>query len=143
MKNAGRFIRKAGMVMSCLCAISLMAGTSLQAAEKITTAGSSTIRPIVDKASKAFKAIHPDVTFIIGGGGSSHGVKSVGTNEVNIGQASRFIKDKEMNEFPHLVPFKIGLDGIAIIVNKNNLLNAITKAQIQQQWKRFAKDKRK
>lgn len=131
MKIAGKFMKKAGIMMSCLCAISLMPGTSSQAAEKITTAGSSTIRPIVDKASKAFKAIHPDVSFIIGGGGSSHGVKAVGTNEVNIGQASRFIKDKEMNEFPDLVPFKIGLDGIAVIVNKNNPLSAITKAQIQ------------
>ncbi len=106
MKFAGKFIKKAGIMMSCLCAISLMAGTSSQAAEKITTAGSSTVRPIVDKASKAFKAIHPDVSFIVGGGGSSHGVKSVGNNEVNIGQTSRFIKDKEMKKFPNLVPFK-------------------------------------
>jgi len=100
-------------------------------AEEITTAGSSTIFPIVNDAAIAFKKEHPDIAITVGGGGSSHGVKSVGNNEVNIGQASRNIKDEEMKNFPSLVPFKIGLDGIAIIVNADNPLNSITKKQVQ------------
>ena len=131
MKNAGNFIKRTREIVTLTCAISLLSFLSAQAAEKITTAGSSTIRPIVDKASIAFKKTHPDVSFLVGGGGSSHGVKAVGTGEVMLGQASRFVKDKEMKQYPSLVPFKIGMDGIAVIVNKNNPVSAVTKEQVQ------------
>lgn len=124
-------MRKAGirLVLSILFCIVSVGYAHSQ--EKITTAGSSTIRPIVDKASRAFKKTHPDVSFVIGGGGSSHGVKAAGTGEVHIGQASRNIKDEEMKAYPDLVPFKIGLDGIAIIINSSNPVNAVTKSQVQ------------
>ncbi len=131
MKNAGKMIKKTGIVISMACVVSLMSLLTTQAAEQITTAGSSTIRPIVNKASVAFKKTHPGVGFVVGGGGSSHGVKAVGTGEVMIGQASRYIKDKEMQKYPKLVPFMVGLDGIAMIVNKNNPLGSITKEQVQ------------
>jgi phosphate transport system substrate-binding protein len=131
MKKAGNALKKTGWIFVFACMVSLVLLPGVQAAEKITTAGSSTVRPIVDKAATAFKKTHPGVTFIVGGGGSSHGVKAVATGEVMIGQASRFIKEKEMKQYPDLVPFKIGLDGIAVIVNKNNPLNAITREQVQ------------
>lgn len=99
--------------------------------EKITTAGSSTIRPIVEKASKAFKKNHPGVEFVIGGGGSSHGVKSAGNGDVSIGQCSRNLKEKEKKQWKDLVAYKIGLDGVAIIVNKKNPISKITKQQVQ------------
>lgn len=124
-------MRNAGSRLIVTVIFSFMLAGFANSAEKITTAGSSTVRPIVDKAAKAFKNTHPDVYFVIGGGGSSHGVKAAGTGEVNIGQASRNIKDKEMKAYPDLVPFKIGLDGIAVIINSSNPINAITKQQIQ------------
>lgn len=117
--------------MSGVLLVLCMAATVAHAAEKITTAGSSTIFPIIQDAAKAFQQTHPDVTFVVGGGGSSHGVKAAGTNEVNIGQASRDIKDSEMKAYPNLVPFKIGLDGVAVIVSSANPLNAISKKQVQ------------
>ena len=123
MKNAG---------ISLTVAIFFIVVTGhAYSAEKITTAGSSTVRPIIQKASIIFKQTHPDVTFVVGGGGSSHGVKAAGTGEVQIGQASRYIKEKEMKTYPDIVPFKIGLDGIAVIVNSSNPINAITKQQVQ------------
>ena len=124
-------MRKSGFLVMAIALFFTFLTSSAIAAEKITTAGSSTIRPIVDKAAKAFKKTHSDVSFVIGGGGSSHGVKAAGTGEVNIGQASRDIKTNEMETYPNLVPFKIGLDGIAIIVNSSNSLTAITKEQVQ------------
>jgi len=124
-------MRVAGFVTTGITLFFLISTSYAISAEKITTAGSSTIRPIVDKAAKDFKKTHPDVSFIIGGGGSSHGVKAAGSGEVNIGQASRNIKDKEMKAYPNIVPFKIGLDGIAIIVNSSNTVSAITKEKIQ------------
>ncbi|MHB8810522.1 MAG: phosphate ABC transporter substrate-binding protein [Desulfobulbaceae bacterium] len=117
--------------IAVLAVFAAFACATAQAEETITTAGSSTIHPIVDAAAKAFKANHPEVNFVVGGGGSSHGVKAAGTGEVQLGQCSRFLKDKEMQEYPDLVPFKIGLDGVAVIVNTDNGLTSITKEQVQ------------
>lgn len=124
-------MQKAGIRLAVAIIVSLMVAGYAHSAEKITTAGSSTVRPIVDKASKAFKKTHPDVSFIVGGGGSSHGVKEAGLGEVDIGQASRNLKEKEIQTYPDLVAFKVGLDGIAVIINSSNPVNAITKQQVQ------------
>jgi phosphate transport system substrate-binding protein len=115
-----------------LTAVLILAQSTVSyGAGDITVAGSSTIRPIVEKASKAFKGNNPSTNFTIGGGGSSHGVKSAANGDVLIGMASRNLKSKEKNKWPILVAHKIGLDGIAIIVNKKNPINKITKKQVQ------------
>ncbi|EKD25828.1 MAG: hypothetical protein ACD_79C01483G0001 [uncultured bacterium] len=110
--------------------ISVLTVFSVYAETTITTAGSSTIKPIVDKASAAFKQKNPDVKFVIGGGGSSHGVKAAGTGEVMIGQCSREVYEKEKTAYPDLVDTKIALDGVAVIVNDKNPINNITKEQL-------------
>ena len=69
--------------------------TSYGGDTKITIAGSSTIRPIVEKTAKAFKKNNPGVEFVVGGGGSSHGVKSAASGNVLVGMASRNLKEKE------------------------------------------------
>jgi phosphate transport system substrate-binding protein len=99
--------------------------------QRITVAGSSTVRPIVQKASEAFCKANPQVKFIIGGGGSGHGVKSAGTSKVKLGMASRDLKDKETKQYKDLVPIKVGLDGIAVIINGKNPITKITRQQVQ------------
>ncbi len=117
---------------NCILAAAMFSMNSLaQGGEQITVAGSSTIRPIVQKATAEFKKTHPDIKFVVGGGGSSHGVKSVATAQVIIGMASRNLKDKETAEWPDLVPTTIGRDGIALIVSSKNPISKITKQQVQ------------
>lgn len=124
MKNLWKMFVIAGLVL-------IECTVSFGAVKTITTAGSSTIRPIVDRAAKVFRKTHPNVKFVVGGGGSSHGVKSVGSGNVLIGQASRYLKEKEKTEWPDLVSHLIGLDGVAVIINKKNPVSKITKQQIQ------------
>ena len=109
----------------------VLLGAQLAQAETITLAGSSTIRPIVKAAAKTFKKIHKDVKFVIGGGGSSVGVKSAGSGKVMIGMASRDMKDKEKAKYSDLVAHKIGVSGVAVIAHKSNSLSKITKQQVQ------------
>ena len=126
MKQSTKF------VAAVLCVLLLGISTPLKAAgTEITVAGSSTVRPIIEQAALDFKKTHSNVKFVIGGGGSSHGVKSVATGEVLLGLASRAIKDKETEKWNDLVPVKIGLDGIAVIVNSKNPVKKVTKQQIQ------------
>lgn len=124
MKNFFKLFMLTGLVL-------FQSTVSYGANKKITTAGSSTIRPIVEKAAKEFKKSHPDVGFVVGGGGSSHGVESAANGEVLIGQASRNLKEKEKKKWSDLVAYKIGLDGVAVIVNKKNPINKISKQQVQ------------
>ncbi|MFC1746222.1 phosphate ABC transporter substrate-binding protein [Candidatus Riflebacteria bacterium] len=113
-------------------------------AESLKIEGSSTVRPIVQKASKVFLTENTDVEFNISGGGSSHGIESAATGDVNIGMASRDFKKTEMKKWDGLVTHKIGIDGIAVIVNRWNPIKGITKKQIQDiftgkitNWKEF------
>ncbi len=77
-----------------LLAMGCMAAGAAES-DQITVAGSSTVRPIVEKASKEFAKLHPEVSFVVGGGGSSHGVKTVAGEEVMLGMASRDLKGSE------------------------------------------------
>ena len=97
----------------------------------IHIAGSSTVRPISQAAAAKFGPAH-GVKFRIEGGGSSHGVKSVATGKVDIGNASRNIKKSELAKWPSLVPHTVGYDGVTIILNKDVSITAMTHDQIQK-----------
>jgi phosphate transport system substrate-binding protein len=66
------------------------------------------------------------------GGGSSVGVTSAGEDTVDIGMASRNIKDSEFDEFPELQVFTIAYDGIAIVTNPGIELESLTIDQVRQ-----------
>jgi len=101
----------------------------------ITSAGSTTVQPAMKACGKAFRKQHPDTQIIIAGGGSSKGVKTIGRGKVDIGRASRNIKQKESAAFPDIKPVKIGTDGVAIVVHKSNPLSAISSDQVEQLFK--------
>ena len=101
----------------------------------ITSAGSTTVQPAMKACGKAYRQSHPDLQIIIAGGGSGKGVKTIGRGKVDIGRASRNIKDKEMSAFPAIKPFRIGTDGVAIIVHKSNPLESISSQQVEQLFK--------
>lgn len=106
-------------------AVLLLASTAF-AGEVINAAGSSTIRPIVKKAAKAFKK-ETGIKVKVKGGGSSVGVKSAEDGSADIGMASRKLKSSEPKD---LTAHLIGMDGIAVVVNADNKINAITKQDV-------------
>ena len=76
-------------------------------------------------------AVNPEVSIDIQGGGTSVGVTSAGDGTVDIGNASRAVKDSEMEQYPNLQVFTIAYDGIAVIVNPDVELTGLTKDQVQ------------
>jgi len=88
----------------------------------ISIAGSTTVLPISQECANLFMSDHPEVQISVAGGGSGAGIKSGGSGEVDIGEASRNIKDTEFLSYPDLVPFAIAKDSVAIIVNPQNPL---------------------
>ena len=98
---------------------------------EIAEAGSTTVQPLAEKLAEAFMAKHPEVQITIQGGGSSVGVKSAGEGTVDVGAASREVKESELQEFPDLVVHTIARDGIAIVAHPAVPLDGLTKEQVK------------
>ena len=98
---------------------------------QIQLAGSTTVQPLAEKLAEAFMAQHPDLVVEIQGGGSSVGVTSAGEGTVDIGNASRGIKDSEFEEFPNLQVFTIAYDGIAIVTHPDMQLGSLSVEQVR------------
>jgi len=124
-------MKKIGMLVLFVSALFMISVAGVQAAEKITTAGSNTVRAVVAGAAQAFKKTHPDVSFVVGGGGTPKAFEGLMAGEIDLGQMSRPLKEKDMKKIPDLMAFTIAMDGIAVLVNSDNPVTAITKEQIQ------------
>ena len=96
---------------------------------KITIGGSSSVTPVMEKLKEAYVKLNPDVTIDVQQNDSSSGMKGAIDGIYDIGMASRDVKDSEKEA--GLNSIKIALDGIAVIVNKDNTLDSITSEQIK------------
>lgn len=96
---------------------------------KITIGGSSSVTPVMEKLKEAYVKLNPDVTVDVQQNDSSSGMKGTIDGIYDIGMASRDVKDSEKEA--GLNSIKIALDGIAVIVNKDNTLDSITSEQIK------------
>lgn len=97
---------------------------------KITVGGSSSVTPVMEKLKEAYIALNPDVTIDIQQNDSSSGMTGTADGIYDIGMASREVKDSEKEA--GLVPTVIALDGIAVIVNKDNEKSEITADEIMK-----------
>ncbi len=98
---------------------------------QLQLAGSTSVQPLAEELANAFMAANPDVSIDIQGGGTSVGITSAGDGTVDIGNASREIKDEEMQQYPDLKVFVIAYDGIAVIVNPDVNLTNLTTEQVR------------
>ena len=96
---------------------------------KVTLAGSTSVSPLMDELAAAYKELNPDVTIEIQQSGSGAGIQSAIEGVCDIGMSSRELKDSEKEA--GLTPTVMALDGIAVIVNKDNSVDALSSEQIQ------------
>ncbi len=96
---------------------------------KVVVAGSSSVTPIMEKLKEAYIALNPNATIEVQMSDSTSGMKAAMDGVCDIGMASRKLKDSEKEK---LTSTAIALDGIAIIVNKNNALTDISSANIKK-----------
>lgn len=99
-------------------------------AGKVTCSGSTTVLPIAQEAAIQFSEKNPDAEVEVQGGGSSTGITQVKEGVVDIGDASRDLKDEE--DDGSLVDHKIALDIIAVVVNPNVPVDNLTQEQVKQ-----------
>lgn len=102
--------------------------TAANLSGQITIAGSTSVTPLMEKLTEAYRALNPNVTIDIQSTGSSAGMTSAMEGAANIGMASRELKDSETAVLTHKA---IAIDGIAVIVNNANPLEDITMDEIK------------
>lgn len=101
--------------------------TASGATGKIVIAGSSSVTPVMEKLSEAYKALNPDVTIEVNQSDSTTGVNMAAEGTCDIGMVSRELKDSESN----VKATVIAQDGIAVIVNPGSSLDNLTSDQVK------------
>ena len=99
----------------------------------ITMSGSTSKEKLANVAAEAFMVEYPGVIVSAEFIGSSAGVEAVIAGTVDIGNASRNLKDSEKQS--GAVENIIAIDGIAVIVDKANTVTNLTKDQLIQIYK--------
>ncbi len=104
------------------------------AEEKIVIDGSTTVGPIAKSFADFYKETNPDVNITISESGSGNGVKSLMNGACNIANLSRFMKASEFKSCIEKgvlpVAHVVAYDGLAVIVNPENKVSALTLQQV-------------
>lgn len=91
---------------------------------KITVAGSSSVTPVMEKLAEAYEKLNPEIKIEVQMSDSTTGVNSALNGVCEIGMASRELKDSEKAK--GALQIKIAIDGIAVIINKENPTESAT-----------------
>lgn len=102
--------------------------TSIQAAGKIVVAGSSSVSPIMEKLKETYLTYNTNASIEIQQSDSSTGMQAAMDGTCDIGMVSRELKDTELDS---LTPTVIAIDGIAVIVNKENAIEDLSADEIK------------
>ncbi len=94
----------------------------------ISLAGSTSMQKLADALAETFMDVNSGVTVTVEYSGSSAGIESLLNGSCDIGDASRNLKDSEKES--GAVENIVAIDGIAVIVDKNNSVAGLTKQQL-------------
>ena len=90
----------------------------------LTLAGSTSMEKLCEAMSESFMQANPGVTVTVEYTGSGAGLESLAAGSVDIGNASRGLKDEEVAGGS--VENVVAIDGIAVITDKENTVTDIT-----------------
>jgi phosphate transport system substrate-binding protein len=116
-----------------------------QARTLIQNKGSDTLVNVAQAWAEAYPKVNPDVAVSVSGGGSGTGIAAMINGTVDIANASRKMKNKEMElakkngQSP--VEHVVGYDALAVFIHQNNPIKAMSLAQLKDIYGRDPKVK--
>ena len=126
------FFRYFGAVVGA-CALTLFF-TGLISAQNITVKGSDTMVLVAQKWAEIYQNEHKGVAIQVTGGGSGTGIAALINGTCNIANSSREIKGSErkqaLSSGVDVKEFKVALDGICVVVNRDNPVNELSMEQL-------------
>lgn len=106
---------------------------------KIRIDGSSTVFPISGGMAELYRGEEPKVNVIVNKSGSGSGFKLFAAKEIEVSDASRAIKDKEVKKCEaagiDFIELEVAYDGLAVLVNKENTwVDGLSTAELKKLW---------
>jgi len=124
----------AKMVLFSVASALAISGQSLAANTLIQNKGSDTLVNVAQAWAEEYPNVNPDVTVAVSGGGSGTGIAAMINGTVDIANASRQMKDKELKKARESgqdpVEFVVGYDALAVFINENNPATEFTFNQL-------------
>jgi phosphate transport system substrate-binding protein len=123
-----RFIAVSALAGAAFSAQSLAADTLIQ------NKGSDTLVNVAQAWAEEYKAAKADVAVAVSGGGSGTGIAAMINGTVDIANASRSMKDKEMKKAKEMgqdpVEHVVGYDALVVFLHKDNPINELSYIQL-------------
>lgn len=124
--RTGGLLLAAALMVTNICGCGASGDKALSG--KISLAGSTSMQKVCEALMEGYMEKNEQVTVTTEYTGSGAGLESLASGSVDIGNASRHVKDAEKEK--GLVENVIALDGIAVIVNKANTVTDLTKDEL-------------
>ena len=124
------------ILASSLIAAALAVSVASHARTVIQNKGSDTLVNVAQAWAEEYQAVAPDVAIAVSGGGSGTGIAAMINGTVDIANASRKMKDKEIkmaedrghNPVEHVV----GYDALAVFLHPDNPMNELSIGQLKE-----------
>ena len=133
------------IAVSSLVAAALAAPLATQARTVIQNKGSDTLVNVAQAWAEEYQNVSPDVAVAVSGGGSGTGIAAMINGTVDIANASRKMKDKEIkmakDRGQNPVEHVVGYDALAVFLHPDNPLKEISISQLQDIYGRKGKAK--
>jgi phosphate transport system substrate-binding protein len=131
------------ILTASLLTTGLLTAPAMQARELIQNKGSDTLVNVAQAWAEAYPAVNPDVAVAVSGGGSGTGIAAMINGTVDIANASRQMKDKELQlaekNGQHPVEHIVGYDALAVFLHKDNPIKSLSLAQLKDIYGRDPK----
>ncbi len=124
------------VVFALLCLAASLVAPGVAARTEIQNKGSDTLVNVAQAWAEAYQKVDPEVAVAVSGGGSGTGIAALINGTVDIANASRSMKNKEvgMAEKAGVTPVEhiVGFDALAVYLHGNNPLKAVTIEQLKE-----------
>ncbi len=133
-----KFILSTTFLVSALAVM-----TTPQARTLIQNKGSDTLVNVAQAWAEAYPEVNPEVAVAVSGGGSGTGIAAMINGTVDIANASRKMKDKEIalaeQHGQHPVEHVVGYDALAVFIHKDNPVKSLSLTQLKDIYGRDPK----
>lgn len=126
------------LLLACVLSVSLVGcgnsssdsakASNTEMSGKVSLDGSTSMEKFVNALKESMAEKYPNLTLEPQFTGSGTGIQSVIAGTADIGDSSRALKDEEKAQ--GLVENIVAIDGIAVVVDKNNKVTNLTKDQL-------------